>query len=633
MALKIWKGSGLSRIRRWLGIGRESRTAPEKTEDDANKWYDGSEVQTLGLDQVLRQEATDGVNKVYTVTLDDFQTAVGSKWSRLKVKVDLIADGVVKRHIGRNSLCTVEGGDGTYMVMMLDSNSVEGRRRVVNVANDLGHRLVGTRFGAKGAKMRIFECDPRQFHTLDGTIDEAALARIAATGREITAREAEGLLPPEEAAEHRPARPAAGPVPSDRPPSGQNVKQPAAEGRVGAPSPAAEAARAQRRPIPPPTPAERHPETSVKLVDVGRVPDPAPDAPGTFRPTGQTTVDVGTSGARQSGERDPGRSVSRREADPNWLGGETTDRTVPEVGRSGERREVDPNWVATSAPGRSSGPGTMVPIDHSPGGKVPGSWVAMGAAGKPEPPPPAAAEPDAPPTRLVYRPAWSAATQAIDVFCCLPAAPSFRLSDDKARLLFDIGMASGVATSLRDAPLPWPYGTAIVPVHYASLLGRGAQRLLDRLATCAEALGRRHFRIEVIDILPTATTERVGQVVEMLRPHCHGVLLRTTLAAPRLEMLKTWAPAAIGADIGTLPEAERAKGPFVAALTRFRSSAGDTPAYIWGARRPQEVLTVVEAGFSMVNGPVMIPDQPTPVVPMALTRAAIVAQTAGAGTW
>lgn len=613
MAIKFWKApefwkAPVSRLRRWFGF---DVAAAAKAKAVANgPLGDEPEDRLRGLDQALQDEIGRGVSKIYSVNLDDIRGAVGDKWSRLKTKVDLISDGVARRHTGRGSLCTVEGEDGSYTVMMVGPDSDEGRKRAVDVANDLGHRLIGAGLGDSTAKIRAFENDPREFYATSGKLNEETLPTIVRLGRELFLGDDGGAASTNQAAAA---------VSADEKSTGRGhgpgaEEAAAAAGQVG-------------------IAANRRRDADIRAPGVGA---DRPSRDGrwvTGAATAHGAPDPGRSGDRAEVTPDCGRTRERAEVAPEWDGTGSVRRAAADYGRSHDRPETIPEWESTIA---AKGPAADYGRSH--GRRDPETRLAMGQKGDRAPPPQAVTpkvEAVAPSIRLTYRRVWSAGSQAIDVFRCAPANQPFPLhqGDDKARLRLDIEVARAVAAELGDAPLPWPFGAAIVPVHYVSLLHSDAQKLLAALDDCATAIGRRHFRVEIIDLSPGATTERIAQATDLLRPHCPAILVRTGLAAHHLDTLKAWGATAAGADLDALNERQRTKAGLVPMLTRFAAAAGTLPVYLWGAQRPGEVLAALEAGFAMVGGPVLMPDQPAPGLPLALTRASIAAQTVKAGHW
>jgi hypothetical protein len=80
--------------------------------------------------------------RLHIISVADFREAVGAKWSRLADKVALIADTLIRRHIGAGNVYSREGDD-TYLLLFPALPRDEARRRVTVIASEISHHLLG----------------------------------------------------------------------------------------------------------------------------------------------------------------------------------------------------------------------------------------------------------------------------------------------------------------------------------------------------------------------------------------------------------------------------------------------------------------------------------------------------------
>lgn len=80
--------------------------------------------------------------RLHIISLADFREAVGAKWSRLADKVAMIADTLIRRHIGSGNVYSHEGDD-TILLLFPTLPRDEARRRVATITRELGRHLLG----------------------------------------------------------------------------------------------------------------------------------------------------------------------------------------------------------------------------------------------------------------------------------------------------------------------------------------------------------------------------------------------------------------------------------------------------------------------------------------------------------
>ncbi|MBF0561669.1 MAG: hypothetical protein HQL37_06515 [Alphaproteobacteria bacterium] len=555
MALNFLKNTKNLSLGRLFRLGRKGAEAAPPAEEEANKWYDGTETPLLAIEGLLKDEAQRRNSKVHIIAVEDFRIALGDKWLRLRGKVALIADGIIQRHIGPGNLSNTIGDD-KFILVFRTVPVEEGRRRTILIANELGRRLVGANFtGMETAKVRIAEVAPEELLTESGALDLENLSRLAAAGEAI-----------------------------------EPIELPAA---------------------------------------------PIPGAPPASTPGGIASM------------TNPERKASAK-GRPGWTDIDhpsTPASTDLAFTPSTERTGPAPTWQAIEGVGldtRGDGP-QMVEIEGQPRKAPLGDWVAITPETSHTEPRDYAA-PAAPASRrvidILYRPTWNAQTQAVDIHCCLPILREGQTVLDSTKALAAIGGATerfdqmvvaAAMAGLTNMAAKRTKSTLVVPIHFATLHKRTFSSILDVLGGCADAIRLLHLVFEIIDIPEITSAERLAQGAATLNGLCREVILRSPLAWPRFNILGAAHPAAIGVDLDTTPAQERSESKFAATLAEFRAGAGTTPVYLWGVRRRPEVLAAVEVGFAMINGTVLMADQPEPrktiSVPLATFKKAATAKT------
>lgn len=144
----------------------------------------------LTLGDVLREEKGRFSTKIHVVSLIEFREAVGEKWDRLVEKVMMIADAVIKRHIGGGRFA--RQGNDFFLLIFPGMKDDEARSRAISIAQELGRHLLGSQFSggeqplALSAEMLIDDV-----LLPDGSLDHAAVDRAVAQVRALIAAEAQ----------------------------------------------------------------------------------------------------------------------------------------------------------------------------------------------------------------------------------------------------------------------------------------------------------------------------------------------------------------------------------------------------------------------------------------------------------
>jgi len=646
MAGKFWSEKTRTVLRRWLAA-EEDPAAPPPAAGEPGKWYDGSEIESLSMEQILTEGIAEGRDKVFIIALNDFSTAVGDKWNRLKTKVDLIADNAARRHLERGSLYQAIG-DGIYLVTVQVSGGADWRAKVFAMAEDLGRRLVGDRFvSLAAAGVAVAEAEAVLLLDAQGRFDPEAVTRLA--------RDPGRLLPPPESPAGL-AEAAGRMVPLDFErrgrPEGRLVATPILQPDEIAVS--ASATRPERPDSDPDWGASQRRDEELGPWFSNESGDDRPFAvsgDGAERPDAA----VPTCGDRRddrplwdSAERAerPNRMVSDHcEAPPDaaWVevAGAKRDSAEwttcePHAGAAGDPslpKAFPPHhspppveWTEQAKPEGGPPSPRLVAIDLAGQAKSAPEWAEIAPMGaKPPGAEPKAAER---PSRTNFvmieaqwRPCWAIGSGRVDAHLCRPVlrdGQMLRVGDDLLRALdgkadrldYETLLAAVVGLSAAGGRR---LGTLILPLTYRTLgVDTEMARILPALAALRALAGMGRLLVEVAEVPQSARSDALARMLAPLRHPAGGVLLRRTLALPQWRSDAVGGLAGIGLDLTGLEEWERDPGHLAASLKRFRAQVDPLPTYAWGLATPREVAAARESGFVLGNGVTLVADLPQP---------------------
>ncbi|CAA7620815.1 conserved hypothetical protein [Candidatus Terasakiella magnetica] len=100
---------------------------------------------TLEMQSLLIEDEGKFQVKLQVISLVEFHEAVGDKWQKVRDKVMMIAEGVIHQHLGVGNTCGRQGDD-FFVLLFRTFPAAEGRRRALQIAQELGTRLVGDQF-------------------------------------------------------------------------------------------------------------------------------------------------------------------------------------------------------------------------------------------------------------------------------------------------------------------------------------------------------------------------------------------------------------------------------------------------------------------------------------------------------
>ncbi|TAN55624.1 MAG: hypothetical protein EPN20_20045 [Magnetospirillum sp.] len=142
---------------------------------------------TLALETMLIEDQGQFQTKLQVISLVEFREAVGDKWHRLSEKVMMIAEGVINLHIGPGNVYGRRGQD-FFVLLFRNIPQAEGRRRAVQIAQELGTRLVGAQFvGHERPLALATEISLADAMAPDGGLDLAAILNAVGQMRALVA--------------------------------------------------------------------------------------------------------------------------------------------------------------------------------------------------------------------------------------------------------------------------------------------------------------------------------------------------------------------------------------------------------------------------------------------------------------
>ncbi|CAA7625188.1 hypothetical protein [Magnetospirillum sp. SS-4] len=172
---------------RLVGRADEADADAPSPADDKTRHNVVEDSFTLALDDMLSEDAGRFQAKLQVISLVEFREAVGEKWSRLSEKVLLIAEGVINLHLGAGNVYGRQGRD-CFVLLFRTVPHAEGRRRAVQIAQELGTRLVGAQFVGHDAPLALAaEIDLASALGLDGRLDLGAIDDAVGEMRAIIA--------------------------------------------------------------------------------------------------------------------------------------------------------------------------------------------------------------------------------------------------------------------------------------------------------------------------------------------------------------------------------------------------------------------------------------------------------------
>lgn len=141
----------------------------------------------LTLDSLLSSQPE---TEVHVVTLRQFRAAIGSTWDRVRQKVLVLAETVLRRFAGPGNLVQRHGED-VFILAFPRLDPAEARKRAFAAAVDLGKRLVGAKFSVvgdpTGASPMIGFATGSGASLLgaDGSLDADALGALVDQARDV----------------------------------------------------------------------------------------------------------------------------------------------------------------------------------------------------------------------------------------------------------------------------------------------------------------------------------------------------------------------------------------------------------------------------------------------------------------
>jgi len=215
---------------------------------------------------------------------------------------------------------------------------------------------------------------------------------------------------------------------------------------------------------------------------------------------------------------------------------------------------------------------------------------------------------------LVYRPLWVAETESVASF-------ALRAFTDTGEPLFGPNAPPDVQAALNDATFIdlakaafsdfsalAPKGlraTFVLPVPFSVMTRQLGAVFLRALAALPQKERLMHLRVELVNVPPSTSVEKLIDVREVFRGRVKDVAYLTELAAPSDAVLSL-DHVVIGAECrgATLT----ADADVAHALSVFRRRSAARRAYVMGLRSRAQVAAAVQCGLDEVSGPGLLDD-------------------------
>ncbi|MEW5726249.1 MAG: hypothetical protein AB1918_00345 [Pseudomonadota bacterium] len=141
----------------------------------------------LAVQQMLQEDDGRYSTRLQIISLVEFREAVGDKWHQISDKVMLIAEGVIQLHIGPGNVYGRQGQD-VFALLFRTCSHTEARRRALDIAKELGTRLVGDKvLGSDRPLALAAEVHLAGAVDADGTINPGAIAQAVNEMRAMVA--------------------------------------------------------------------------------------------------------------------------------------------------------------------------------------------------------------------------------------------------------------------------------------------------------------------------------------------------------------------------------------------------------------------------------------------------------------
>ncbi len=126
----------------------------------------------LTLEEIIRTEPGSLGETLHIISLRSFKQALGEEWNQFAKKVQLIAESVVRRHLGRKGAAGMQDDD-TFVLSFVSLPKPEADQLCRLIAIDFMKILIGERFA--DAAIRVGEVSRDRVLRGDGTLDLAAM--------------------------------------------------------------------------------------------------------------------------------------------------------------------------------------------------------------------------------------------------------------------------------------------------------------------------------------------------------------------------------------------------------------------------------------------------------------------------
>jgi hypothetical protein len=230
---------------------------------------------------------------------------------------------------------------------------------------------------------------------------------------------------------------------------------------------------------------------------------------------------------------------------------------------------------------------------------------------------------------MVWTPTWVTSRAAIGAFQArvirqdreggpsLEGIHAYANTSAIEALMLDRFVAKQAARELMRIYLsPQPVGMT-VPIHWTSLPPKWRECIRLPFEDCPVQARRKFLKIEIFGLSERVPSNILYGLTQPLEKLGCDVIARLPLANPELASCLP-SVRAVGVDLAELTETDRVgDDELFERLDNFRRVAREAHLayYVWGLRRRPLISKVVQAGFSLVNGPGVMADLARPIRP------------------
>ena len=237
---------------------------------------------------------------------------------------------------------------------------------------------------------------------------------------------------------------------------------------------------------------------------------------------------------------------------------------------------------------------------------------------------------------LLWTPTWVTAQKRMGAFharivrqdedggASLESGRAYENATPVEILTLDRFIATNTAKELKSLHYSKQPGGLIMPIHWMSMAPRWRDCVNLPILDCPVAARRKQMKIEVFGISSALPSFVLNYMFEPIEALGCDVIVRLGLGdVGVMSMLRS--VKAVGIDLAELGEKDRVgDDELLRRINHFRSVAKNynLACFIWGVRRRTMITTLIDAGYSFINGPGIMCDLGHPALPQQRQRVA-----------